>query len=219
VEEGRMQDGQYWFPNPNDTRYFFAPSAFNLKQGDGYYQNVYFLMNSANYGVSDNLSIGGGIILPVGIYVTPKINFKITERFYAGGGVLAGVLPGPSAVGIVYGITTYGTNEHNITLGGGWGFYEDEFSQRPIITVNGMTRISRRLALVTENWSIPLNEYDYNYMTNVETVTKVYKTFFSFGFRMMFGEKITIDVALINGKDIFEFLPVGIPYVDFVYKF
>jgi hypothetical protein len=221
VDEGEMKGGKYWFPNPNNTRYYFAPSAFNLKKGEGYYQNVYFLMNSANYGVTDHFSIGGGIIIPFAVYVTPKVNFKITEKFYAGAGVLLGLLPETSPVGITYGLTTYGSNEHNITLGVGYGFYDEEFSDRPIITVNGMTRISRQLALVTENWSIPFVRHEYNeYNWDAEPVErKVYDTYFSYGLRMMFGEKITIDVALVNSKDIVEYMPVGVPYVDFVYKF
>lgn len=221
TEEGKMVDGKYWFPNPNNTRYYFAPSAFNLKKGEGYYQNIYFLMNSANYGVTDNFSIGGGIIIPFAVYITPKINFRITEKFYMGTGVLFGMLPETSAVGIAYGLTTYGTNEHNITLGVGYGFFEEDFSERPIISLNGMTRISRQLALVTENWSIPFKRYEYDeYNWQAPPKEKrVYDTYFSYGLRMMFGEKITVDVALVNSKDIVEFLPVGIPYVDFVLKF
>lgn len=222
VEEGEMKDGKYWFPNPNNTRYFFAPSSFNLKKGEAYYQNVYFLMNSANYGVTDHFSVGGGIIIPLAVYFTPKVNFKITEKFYAGVGVLFGLLPDVNAVGITYGLTTYGTNEHNITLGAGYGFFSDEFADRPIITVNGMTRVSRKIALVTENWSIPFTRYDYEYNNDynappVVTEIKEYDTYFSYGLRIM-GEKITIDIALVNSKDIFEFMPMGVPYVDFVYK-
>ena len=84
-----MEGVNYWFPNPNNARYLFAPSAFNLRQVEAYFQNVYFLMNSPNYGVVDHFSIGGGVIIPPAVYITPKVNFKITEKFYAGVGGIA----------------------------------------------------------------------------------------------------------------------------------
>jgi len=224
VEGGKMENGKFQFPNPNNTRYLFAPSAFNLKEGEAYYQNVYFLMNSVNYGLSDHFSIGGGVIIPFAVYITPKVNFKISEKFYAGVGVIAGILPGSDAVGIAYGITTYGNDENNITVGLGYGFYNKGFADRPIITLNGMIRLSRKIALVTENWSIPFTrtEYDYHYDYNIpptQTEVKEYDTFVSYGTRIMFGEKITIDIALVNGKYIFDIMPMGFPYVDFVFKF
>lgn len=220
VEEGKMEGGKYHFPNPNNTRYFFAPSAINLKQGEGYYQNVYFLMNSANYGVYNNFSIGGGIIIPFAVFITPKVSFKITEKFHAGVGSIMGFIPGPEFVGIAYAITTYGTNENNITLGTGWGFYDGEYADCPIITVNAMVRLSRKVAFVTENWSIPFTRivHDYNNWNAPPTTKKEYDTYISYGVRVM-GEKITIDIALVNSEEIFEFMPLGVPYVDFVYKF
>ena len=220
VDEGKMVEGSYWFPNPNNTRYFFAPSAFNLKEGEAYYQNVYVFANSANYGVTDHFSIGGGIMIPFAVYITPKVNFKITEKFYAGVGVLTGLIPGPNVVGIGYGLATYGTNEHNITLGAGYGFFDGESMDRPIITLNGMTRISKKIALVTENWLLPITHYDYVYEGNhYRTIESTeYDVYISYGMRIM-SEKITIDIAFVNSREIIGFLPIGIPYVDFVYKF
>ena len=34
VKSTNLKKGVYWFPNPNATRYFFGPSAFNLKKGE-----------------------------------------------------------------------------------------------------------------------------------------------------------------------------------------
>jgi len=214
AKEGNMVGNDFWFSNPNNTRYYFAPSAYNLKKGEAYYQNVYLIMNSANYGITDNISIGGGVILPFAVYLTPKISFKITERFHAGVGVFAGVIPGPSTFGIGYGLITYGSNEHNLTIGTGYGFFEDEVMKHPIVTINGMTRISKRIALVTENWMIPDVDRDDTFNTE----KNVYRPFFSFGLRTMW-EKITLDFALVNGYEISEILLVGLPYIDFVYKF
>ena len=216
IEQGNMKDGQYWFPNPNNTRYFFSPTAIPLKKGEGYYQNIYVISNSANVGVTDNFSVGGGVILPVVAFLSPKVGFKVAEKIHVGAGAIVALMPGPTALGIFYGIGTYGTDEHNVTIGAGYGFADEEFFNRPIITLSAMTRVSKRIALVTENWGVPYR--DYLYVNGQEIEELKYYTFFSYGMRIM-KEKITFDVALVNSKDIFEFFPIGIPYIDFVYKF
>jgi len=34
-----VREGEYWFPNPNSTRLFFAPTGEQLKQGEGYFSD------------------------------------------------------------------------------------------------------------------------------------------------------------------------------------
>ena len=60
IPKSQIHNGEYWFPNPNETRYLYAPSAFNLKKGEGYYQNTYLFINTFNYGITDNFSMGIG---------------------------------------------------------------------------------------------------------------------------------------------------------------
>ncbi len=220
VDPANMKNGEYWLPNPNKTRYLFAPSAFTLKNGEGYYQNTYLFVNSINVGITDNISIGGGIeflstfgsltegsFQPV-FFITPKIGFKVAEKVHLGAGLLYVSVPeffsdSRTGLGIAYGIGTYGTEDHNITLGIGWGVVEGEFSSKPIIAISGMTRIARKTALVTENWFFPADPY-YGVI--------------SYGIRF-FGEKLTVDLALLNNADIASSIFIGIPYVDFVVKF
>ncbi len=45
-----------------NTRYFFGTNGYSLEKGTGYYQNTWVLFNQFSYGVSDNLSLGGGLI-------------------------------------------------------------------------------------------------------------------------------------------------------------
>ncbi|MBN1252198.1 MAG: hypothetical protein JXR51_04265 [Bacteroidales bacterium] len=218
VNKENFVGNQYWFPNPNNTRYLFSPTAINLKKDEGYYQSAYIIMNSANYGLTDNFSIGGGVFLPVAVVLTPKFGFKIAEKFHLGGGAIMGLFPGPITVGILYGVATLGSDENNITGGIGYGFIDEDFTSTPVITFSAMTRIGKRLALVTENWGISFHEYDYNYETGQETKSLKYHMLFSYGFRIM-SKKTTFDIAFINNKDIFNVFPLGIPYIDFVYKF
>ena len=44
--------------NPQSSRYFFSPSAHQLKQGEGYYHNVGVMYNSVSFGILDNLTAG-----------------------------------------------------------------------------------------------------------------------------------------------------------------
>jgi len=39
IAQADLREGEYWFPNPNSTRLFFAPSGQMLKQGEGYFSD------------------------------------------------------------------------------------------------------------------------------------------------------------------------------------
>lgn len=215
IPSSHFHDGEYWFPNPNETRYLYAPSAFNLKKGEGYYQNTYLFINSFNYGFTDNFSFGvgfeflstfgsfGGDFNPI-FFLTPKYSMQVSENLRVGIGVLYGnVSDLVGGFGVGYGLATYGNPEHNATLGLGFGFFDGDFSKDPVITISGMTRISRRVSLVTENWFFPAD---------------VYRGILTYGIRF-FGESMSVDLALINNTDIATAFPIGIPYIDFVVKF
>jgi hypothetical protein len=210
VDNSNFKNDTYWFSNPHATRYFYGPSAIGLKKGEGYYQNTYLLLNSFNVGITDNISIGGGLefistfaVRDPLFFITPKASFKVAEKFHAGGGVLYARIPWGGSLGTVFATGTYGTTDNNITGSLGWGFVNSEFRERPIITLSGTTRMSERAALVTENWLIP---------------TDGYYGIFSYGVRF-FGEKMAVDLALINNRDIAEAIIIGIPYVSFTVKF
>lgn len=226
VEESSLRGQQYWYPNPNATRYFFAPSGFNLKKGEGYYQNSYLILNSVNYGLSDHFSVGGSLEListfgslaegsfdPI-VLITPKFAYPVGKDLQLGAGMLFISLPNFDddprvAAGIAYAITTYGDIEHNATLGLGWGFAEGNWAKNPVVTLNGMTRVRRNLSLVTENWFVPFGD---------DFEPGEYYELLSYGVRF-FGEKLSVDLAFINNRDIAKVMIIGIPYVDFVVKF
>lgn len=211
-----LMGGIYKIDNPNYTRYLFGPSAFNLKAGEGYYQNTYLLLNSANVGLTDYLSVGGGIELlstfalgnPI-FFITPKVGFKVSKNLHAGGGVLYANVPSfdddesRTGLGISYGLVTYGNTDNNITGGIGYGFIKGEFSNKPVFTINATTRIANRASLVTENWLYP---------------DQAYQRYYSYGIRF-FGERISVDLAFINNAEIAKAILIGIPYIDFVVKF
>src|SRR5690606_24732365 len=127
LDDTRLRDGEYWFENPNATRYLFSPSAYSLKKGEAYYQNTYLVINSLNYGITDNFTIGGGFEFistlsgdPI-FFITPKYTFEISEKIRAGAGLLYARLPEVNSsftgMGIGYGILTHGNTDDNVTFG------------------------------------------------------------------------------------------------------
>lgn len=160
----QIKDGRLWFENPQSSRYFWSPNGYGLKEGEGYYQNIWVLWNQFSYGISDNFSLGGGIIPlflfaggPTPVFLTPKISIPIEgDRFNIGAGALLGTVLGESesGFGIVYGISTFGTRDNNVTFGMGYGFAGGEWASSPLISVSGMFRLSSRGYFITENYYI-----------------------------------------------------------------
>jgi hypothetical protein len=200
-----VREGDYWFPNPNSTRLFFAPTGQQLKQGEGYFSDYELFFPGVAIGVTDNISIGGGISLfPASAsdqvyYVTPKIGFSPSDKVHLATGVLFAGTNGGTG-GIYYGVGTFGDGNGSVTVGGGYGFAGGKIQSKPVGMLGAEYRISRRLGIVTENYLLPVADNNVLY---------------SFGFRFM-GEKLTTDLALANisGGQI-----IGVPYVDFVFRF
>ena len=228
--------GGNWFSNPNSTRYFFAPSAIPLRKKEGYFQNAYLLANSVNIGVTNNLSLGGGVVIPLLFYVTPKISYQVSEDIYLGAGVLftqSFITDFKLSAGIGYGLITIGNKEHNITIGSGYGFDKIDSNYRatkiPIITINGMTRIGKRLSLVTENWLIPRSTYNvqhnvtdssgYSLIIEVPVKKNFYTFAGSLGLRFMPGVKTSVDFSVVGIKANPNSSYFFLPYLDFVFKF
>jgi hypothetical protein len=204
-EATRLHDGSYWFPNPNATRLFFAPTGQMLKKGEGYFADYELFFPGVAYGVTDNISIGGGVsIFPTGVddqifYFTPKIGASFSDQIHVAAGLLlAGTGGGTGGIG--YGVATLGDGDRSFTVGLGYGFAGGDIESKPLVMLGGEKRVSRRVALVTENYILPISDDNVVY---------------SFGIRFM-GEKLTTDLALVNvvGSGI-----IGVPYVDFVFAF
>jgi hypothetical protein len=164
LEVQQIKEGKYWFPNPQSTRYLWSPNGYGLKQGEGYYQNIWVLWNQFAYGLSDNFSIGGGIIplflfggTPTPVFITAKFSIPVVEnKFNIGAGAIAGTILGEeeTGFGILYGLSTFGTPDNNVTVGMGYGFAAGEWASSPMININGMFRVSSRGYFITENYYI-----------------------------------------------------------------
>lgn len=163
VKVQQIKNGKYWFPNPQSTRYFWSPNGYGLKKGEGYYQNIWVLWNQFSYGITDLVSIGGGVIptflfgAPTPVFATLKFSIPIVkEKFNVAGGAIAGYVLGEegAGLGILYGLATFGSHDANVTFGMGYGFAGGDWAQAPLININGMLRVSSRGYIITENYII-----------------------------------------------------------------
>lgn len=166
IDSSRVRNGKVWTSNPYTTRYFFGPSGFTLKKGEGYYQNVWIFFNNINYGVSDNFSLGAGLIpgfffeaentpvwitgrlgIPMG-NKNSKVRLGVGTNLYT----IAGEADG--SIGLLYGALSYGSRDSNFTISVGTGYWEDGFIDGGYASFSGLVRVSRRTYLMTELYSI-----------------------------------------------------------------
>jgi hypothetical protein len=164
IDPTRIKNGDYWFENPHSTRYLFATNGLGLKKGEGYYQNTWIFFNNLNFGITDNISLGGGIVptflfgvSATPIWVLPKVSIPLANNklHAAVGGLFGGVIGGgvdSFGAGLAYGVLTYGNRDHNATVGIGFGYGGGEWGRIPIFTISGMTRVKKKLYLISENY-------------------------------------------------------------------
>jgi hypothetical protein len=208
-KESNKYEGEFRFQNPHDTRYFYGPTAIPIKKGRGYYQNIMLSSNTINYGLTDNLSVGGGFEFLSLIYgnpiwtFNPKIGFKVSENFYAGGGLLVAGVAAEGAGILPYGVATFGNSDSNFSLGAGYGFATnnefDENENLPVLTISGTHRLSNSIALLSENYVLPSIE-DFGY-------------FGVHGIRIL-SPKNAFDIGIIFVPGIYE--DTGIPVIPYV---
>lgn len=164
VSNTEIKRGEFWFDNPQATRYFWQGNGYGLKKGEGYYQNVWVFFNQFSYGITDNLSIGAGIIplfLFAGtsspVWITPKLSIPVIEnKFNIGAGALIGTVIGEdnAGFGIAYGTTTVGNRNTNVSLGVGYGYVSGEWANVPTFSLSAMIRTGQRGYILTENYFI-----------------------------------------------------------------
>ena len=212
-----VRQGQYWAPDPNDTRLFFAPTGRMLAKGDGYFSDTDLLLLNFVGGVTPNFTMGGGFsIIPSDnpqnniIYITPKLGLVQSERVNIAIGALAAFAGFEDLAedewarnfGILYGVATYGIPEASFTVGAGWGYTGNGISDNPALMVGGAVRAGRRFSLVTENYIFPSSDIN---------------ALVSYGVRLL-GEKLSVDLAFINVPGT-TFLFPGVPYINVAMKF
>jgi len=174
VTDDNIKNGEYWFPNLHASRYFFSPSAFGLKKGEGYYGHSYWTLWQTQFGITDDFSIGGGTT-PMGFPTTlnAKYSFNIKDDINAAmgwfwvGDLFGWTEDNETILNMPYAVVTKGSTENNITLGMGYNLstpfqevrddigldHESMLSvERLVLNIGGTFRTARRFSLVFEGW-------------------------------------------------------------------
>jgi hypothetical protein len=165
VLKGVVQaDGRLWLPNPQSARYFWAPNGYGLDKGEGYYQNIWILYNQVSVGLTKNFSIGAGMLplflfggAPTPVFLVPKFSFPLVkEKVNLGAGAFLGTVLGEETgvFGLLYGTSTFGSRDKNLSVGLAYGFAGSQMMDIPIINISGMVRVGPRGYMLTENYII-----------------------------------------------------------------
>jgi hypothetical protein len=190
IDKKKLKGDKYWFDNPQATRYFLSPNGYGLKAGEGYYQNVWVMVNSFAVGVTDNFSIGGGILplflfagASTPVWFTPKFSIPVSKnKVSLGAGALVGTIIGEenTGFGLLYGISTFGSKDNNVSVGMGYGYAGGGWAKSPMFNLSAMIRTGARGYFISENY----------FIKTWETTTVI----FSFG-----GRQIIKDIGLDYG--------------------
>jgi len=140
-----------------------SPTAFNFQKGTGEYRNLEILVNIVDVGLSDHISVGGGMMIPFIFIVRAKATIDYNEIIHLGAGVnnfipISEELAG-SPFTHFYGVLTVGKPKAylNTTLGYGftWGGSSFDFPGNretvPLVaTFGGSITIAERFRLLID---------------------------------------------------------------------
>jgi hypothetical protein len=158
LARGRVVDGELWSEDPNVTRLFFSATGRSLKAGEGYMGTYLLVLPFVAVGLSDDLTLAAGAPVLAGglepFYIAPKLRVAHGEMSEVSVGTLI-FFYDDEQVGIAYGVGTFGTPDHALTVGLGFGFSGADFSSQPVAMVGAETRISAGMKLITENYFLP----------------------------------------------------------------
>jgi len=171
ISKERVEGGAMSYSNLHASRYFCSSNGYGIGKGNGYYQNMWIFYNQVGYGITNNISIGVGIV-PLFLFaganspawITPKLTFPIVkDRVNVGVGILAATVLGANTetTGFAYGVSTFGTVNNNVSIGIAYGYYGSSWADRPVIALNGKVRVGKKSYLMSENYYIGVSSEDY----------------------------------------------------------
>jgi hypothetical protein len=173
IKGGTIKKGLVWKDNQLPTKYFLSQNGYGLKKGTGYYHNAWLLFNQVAYGLTDHLSIAASI-MPfsfLGFSAAPvsgsaKISIPIVkDKINISASALGGTLLGQSGTflgfktgkshaifGSIASITTIGSRNNNLSIGGGLVFWGGDSDNAPYVSFDALLRLARNFSFISENY-------------------------------------------------------------------
>ena len=212
--------------NTYGSHYFLSPTAIALKKHSGFYKNTMVSLNTVNYGLTNNLSVGGSLDLVTLIRSReggPVYSVRIqgaaspSELFHIGGYVqylnvripVGADVPEGTEVppGVLMGMAmvTYGNMNNQITVAGGWTHDGENAGDGPVLNIGGALRLFSNVMLVTEHWIF--TDPNEPFLTH------------SLGVRIL-GDDLAIDIGLAYDDEVTaKITPVGLPFLSATLNF
>jgi hypothetical protein len=158
--------GKIWDENPNRTRHLWSPSALPLRAGEGYLSQKQLAFTTWAYGITDNVAILVGSVLPANfagpdganLIVALKAATKVADKFHIGAGFESFIIPTIGTLGVAFATATYGVPDAQVTINAGKPFAFDSKNTATgdfMVSISAMWRFSRHYGLVSENIFIP----------------------------------------------------------------
>jgi hypothetical protein len=150
------------YTDANLNRMIIFPTARPMKPWQWYIQLNELFFPFAAVGIGNFLTLGGGIsLLPTMpeqiIYLSPKITPLHSENLSLAAGVFfvtsTHKVEITEGMGVAYTMATIGDKERSFSVGLGWGFSGENFSNKPIVILGGDIKIGRNLKLIAETWT------------------------------------------------------------------
>jgi len=146
--------------NGHASRYVFSPSGYGIEK-DSAYLNVVGPLIDFQYGLTDNLSIGIGTPLFLGVYGTASYHARISEKLSIKAGLLAGVpTVGRGTFLLPFAVGTYGSPDNQFSVGVGYtSFNNEDFEiNGAALNIGGYHKMGSRIGFVYEAWYLPETE-------------------------------------------------------------
>ena len=217
--------------DPNDTRLMFAPTGRPLRKGDGYLSDHYVMFPGFAYGLTDNVSVSGGLSIVPGLnlkeqvfYVSSNVGWRLSKKAaFSLGGLYATSTGASEAGALLFGVASFGSSDRSLSVGLGLAATRNEeffydvndnylgrkrrwsFRDAPVLMVGGAYRVGKRLSLVTESWLFPGEDFHLSQQPLGVAVR-------------FFGERLSVDVGFVLVAEVLdEGFPI--PWLSFSYHF
>ncbi len=198
------------------NHYFVMGSAYNLKKGETNLQATEFISFSGRYGVSDHLSVGGGMILPFVWHFSAKVSYQIVRNVNVSTSVIGGASFGIGGV-LLNTSLTLGKRDANITVGYSKFLGASNVS---LLNISGIGRAGRKFALLFDNL---INIYE---ETDGNGLNKTSIGFLGFFGGRFIGNRGSLDLGIItlplnafneDADQGVEYAPL-IPFISYTFR-
>lgn len=138
-------------------RYVFMQSGFPVEKRTLQYQNLNGLLNDIQYGITDEITLAGGLFLPFYAYIAPQYSLEVAknQRLVVGDILTSSLFLEEDVLmraNLIYGGYTIGNIDNHATLAMGYLSTNRLPEGSLVFQFGGCKRLSERIFLLGEMW-------------------------------------------------------------------